>query len=132
MARLTLADASKLFEVRRVLEGHAVELAASMCIAEQAQELDQAYLALLDAARKNDVGLFGKRDLPLHGAIWNVTANEHLQSALLRINEPLSALAMIQLVANGNSSDLRCYALSHAPVLEAIKSNDPERAQQLC
>ena len=131
VARLTLSDASKLFEVRRVLEGHAVELAASMCTAERAQDLDEAYLALLDAARKKDVALFLKKDLFLHGTIWNITANEHLQSALLRINQPLFALAMIRLVADRSPSDLNYFARSHAPVLEAIKSNDPERARQL-
>ena len=131
VARLSLSDASKLFEVRRVLEGHAVELAASMCNAERAQELDEAYLALLDAAGKKHAALFVKKDLFLHATIWNITANEHLQSALLRINRPLFALAMIRLVADRNSSDLISYARSHAPLLEAIKSNDPDRARKL-
>lgn len=128
VTQLTLADTEKLFDVRRVLEGHAVGLAARNCTPEQAAELDRAYFAMLDAARaKRDAG-FVRADLVLHNKIWEISGNEHLHAALRRINHPLFAFVMIRLVTKRSALDLTHDAQSHTALLEAIKANEPETA----
>ncbi len=46
VTELTLSDTEKLFDVRRVLERRAVDLAARNCLPEQAADLHRAYFAM--------------------------------------------------------------------------------------
>lgn len=55
VTQLDWEDTRKLFDIRRVLERYAVELAARKCLPEHATALDQAYAALLEAIKVNDV-----------------------------------------------------------------------------
>ncbi len=128
VTKLTLEDTEKLFDVRRVLERHAVKLAARRCSPEQADELNDAYFALLDAARKKQDAVFVKTDLTLHNKIWEIAGNEYLQASLQRINHPLFAFVMIRLVNDRSALDLTHDAQSHTALLEAIKANDVERS----
>lgn len=130
VTKLTLEDTEKLFDVRRVLERHAVELAARKCSPEHAAELDKAYFRLLDAARGKREADFITTDLALHAKIWEITGNEYLQSALRRVNSPLFAFVMIRLVADRSAMDLTHDAQSHSTLLEAIKANDAERSRR--
>ncbi len=128
VTELTLADTEKLFDVRRVLERHAVNLAARNCIPQQAAELDEAYAALLGAARAKQDALFVKTDILLHNKIWEISGNEHLHAALRRINHPLFAFVMVRLVTKRSALDLTHDARSHTALLGAIKAGDPQRA----
>ncbi|MDE0106974.1 MAG: GntR family transcriptional regulator [Bryobacterales bacterium] len=130
VTKLTLEDTEKLFDVRRVLERHAVELAARKCSPEHAAELDKAYFRLLDAARGKREADFITTDLDLHAKIWGITGNEYLQAALRRVNSPLFAFVMIRLVADRSAMDLTHDAQSHSTLLEAIKANDAERSRR--
>ena len=128
VTELTLADTEKLFDVRRVLERHAVRLAARSCSPKQAAELDQAYFAMLDAARAKQDAVFVKTDLRLHNKIWEIAGNEYLDAALRRICHPLFAFVMIRLVTRRSALDLTHDAQSHTALLEAIKANETETA----
>lgn len=130
VTKLTLEDTEKLFDVRRVLERHAVEIAARKCSHEHAAELDKAYFRLLDAARGKREADFITTDLDLHAKIWGITGNEHLQAALRRVNSPLFAFVMIRLAADRSAMDLIHDAQSHSTLLEAIKANDAERSRR--
>ncbi len=130
VTKLTLEDTEKLFDVRRVLERHAVEIAARKCSPEHAAELDKAYFRLLDAARGKREADFITTDLDLHANIWGITGNEHLEAALRRVNSPLFAFVMIRLVADRSAMDLTHDAQSHSTLLEAIKANDAERSRR--
>ncbi|MCY4188899.1 MAG: GntR family transcriptional regulator [Bryobacterales bacterium] len=130
VTELTLTDTEQLFDVRRVLERYAVELAARKCTASDAESLDTAYLSMLDAARAKQDGEFVRADLALHERIWEVARNEYLQASLRRINIPLFAFVMIHLVTERSALDLAHDAESHTALLNAIKANRPERACQ--
>ena len=129
VTQLDWEDTRKLFDIRRVLERYAVELAARQCSPEHAAALDQAYSALLAAAREKRDADFVRTDLILHNRIWAIGGNEHLQAALQRINHPLFAFVMIRLVTHRSAMDLTHDALSHAALLEAIKVHDVERSR---
>ncbi len=130
VTKLTLEDTEKLFDVRRVLERHAVGLAARNCSSEHAADLDKAYFRLLDAARGKREADFITTDLALHSKIWSITGNEYLEAALRRVNSPLFAFVMIRLVADRSAMDLTHDAQSHSTLLEAIKANDAARSQR--
>jgi DNA-binding GntR family transcriptional regulator len=122
--------AQKIFSVRRVLEGFAVEEAARLVSPEECDHIDKLYLELLDSASLNDEELFVRfirRDMAFHQAIWKITRNEYLESTLRRIVLPIFAFTAMRLVSRC-PFDLAKDASSHLPFLEAIKNREPEAA----
>jgi DNA-binding GntR family transcriptional regulator len=124
VTKLSLDAAENIFAVRRVLEAFAVEQAAKLATAEQAQALEAAYLELLDTAREQNAQLFILKDLALHEAIWHITANEYLEIALRRIVHPIFAFTAIRILSC-HPFDLLQDAHSHLPIIEAIKAKNP-------
>lgn len=122
--RLSLADVEKIFAVRSVLEGYAVEEAARLVTPEQVRGLEEAYLEIVDAARNGDSRLFVEKDSRWHARVWAASGNEHLAEALRRLCLPLFAFSAIRLRA-ASTLDLLADAHSHLPLLGAIRSGDP-------
>jgi len=129
VTKLSIDGAEKIFAVRRVLEAYTIEEAARLVTPEQAQELEDCYLDLLDTARSQDAQVFILKDLGLHEKIWEITNNEYLQVALRRIIHPIFAFSAIRILS-GRPFDLLEDAQSHLPIVEAIKSRNAEAARK--
>lgn len=130
ITQLDLADVESIFAVRRLLEPFAMAQAARLASAEQLGGLEKRYLETVDAARHGKVRLYMQKDFAWHAAVWDVTGNEYLQSALRRVTLPLFSFSAIRF-SEGDSFDLLTDANSHVPVLEAIKAHKPEEAERL-
>ena len=122
-------SAEEIFAVRRVLEAFAVEEVSRLATPDQIQNLERLYLEFLDAARARYTRLFLRKDFSLHEMIWEISCNEYLQAALRRIVLPIFAYTTIHIVSR-RAFDLLQDALSHLPLLEAIKSKDPAAARR--
>src|SRR5579883_3469133 len=129
VTKLSIDGAEKIFAVRRVLEAYTIEEAAHLVTPEQAQELEDCYLDLLDTARSQDAQVFILKDLGLHEKIWEIANNEYLQVALRRIIHPIFAFSAIRILS-GRPFDLLEDAQSHLPIVEAIKSRNAEAARK--
>lgn len=129
VTRMSPEGAQKIFLVRKLLEGFAVEEAARLATPEQIEVLEKRYMEVLDAARAVDRHLFAQKDFLLHEAIWQITNNEYLQAALRRCVLPIFAFSAIRF-ASGGPFDFLQDAYSHLPVLEAIKARDQEAARK--
>jgi len=129
ITKLTPEAGKKIFEVRRVLEGFAVEQAARLATPGQIEELEKAYAELLSTARAKKRELFLQRDFSFHGKIWAIADNEYLESALRRILVPVYAFSAMR-IHTGEAFDLLQDAQSHNPVLEAIKAKNPALARK--
>src|SRR2546428_9452260 len=70
VTKLSLAEAQKIFAVRRVLEGFAVEEAARLAPPERVRGLEQLYLGMMDAARLEDSKLIVKRHYARDEMVW--------------------------------------------------------------
>ena len=128
VTELSREAAKKIFSVRRVLEGFAVEEAARVISAQQCEHLDELYSELLASARIKNTEMFVRKDMALHEAIWRISGNEYLESTLRRIALPIFAFTAIRL-ASRHPFDLMKDAASHFAFLEALKNGDPEGAR---
>ena len=129
VTKLTQDAGKKIFAVRRVLEGFAVEQAARLATVGQAKELEKAYVDLVSTARAKKRELFLQRDFSFHEKIWAIADNEYLETALRRILVPVYAFSAMR-IHSGEAFDLLQDAQSHLPVLEAIKAKDPALARK--
>jgi DNA-binding GntR family transcriptional regulator len=129
ITKLTHDAGKKIFAVRRVLEGFAVEQAARLATGEQTQVLEKACEDLISIARRKKREEFLQCDFAFHGKIWAIASNEYLESALRRILIPVYAFSAMR-IHSGEAFDLLQDAQSHLPVLEAIKSKDPKLARE--
>jgi DNA-binding GntR family transcriptional regulator len=96
---------------------------------EQVQRLEAAYLELLDTARRHQAQLFILKDLALHEAMWQITANEYLEAALRRTVHPIFAFTAIRILSC-HPFDLLQDAHSHLPIIEAIKAKNSTVARE--
>ena len=129
VTKMSPDSAEEIFAVRRVLEAFAVEEVSRLATPDQIQNLERLYLEFLDAARARYTRLFLREDFSLHEMIWEISCNEYLQAALRRIVLPIFAYTTIHIVSR-RAFDLLQDALSHLPLLEAIKSKDPAAARR--
>lgn len=128
VTKLSVNSAEKIFAVRKILETYAIEEAARLATAEQVQQLEKSYSSLLDTARSTDAQVFILKDLGLHEKIWEIAGNEYLEVALRRVVHPIFAFSAIRILS-GHPFDLLQDARSHLPIVEAIKSKNPEAAR---
>jgi len=129
VTKLTHDAGKKIFAVRKVLEGFAVEQAALLTTEEQSKELEKAYEDLLRTARAKEGEQFLQSDFEFHEKIWAIADNEYLESALRRVLVPVYAFSAMR-INSGEPVDLLADAQSHLPVLQAIKAKDPELARK--
>ena len=123
VTKLSIREVEKAFDLRRVLEGYAMELAVHLATPKEIQSLEKAYLAMIDAAAQGNVDLFLQKDCEWHEAIWCLAGNEYLLAALKRLVLPLFAFAAIRIHA-GSPLDLLADANRHHPLLHAIQARD--------
>jgi DNA-binding GntR family transcriptional regulator len=129
VTKLSADSSEKIFVVRNILETHAIAEAARLATGEQVRQLENSYLELLDTARSENAQIFILKDLGLHERIWEIADNEYLEIALRRIVHPIFAFSAIRILS-GRAFDLLQDAQSHLPIVEAIKSKNPEAARK--
>jgi DNA-binding GntR family transcriptional regulator len=127
VTQLSIVEIEKVFALRKVLETYAIQEAARLATAESIAELEVNYLQMVDSARRHDLRAYIHEDLLWHESIWRMADNEFLTAALGRIIVPLFTFTSIRFYG-GSSFDLLADALSHMPLLEAIKARNPAAA----
>lgn len=122
-------EAEKVFELRRVFEGHAIAEAIRLANAEQIKQVEERYVAMVDAAGRGDQTLFLQKDYEWHESIWKLADNEYLLAALRRLILPVFAFSAIRL-NSGSPLDLLTDAHRHRPMLDALRARDLQGARQ--
>ncbi len=121
-------ETKKVFELRRVIEGYAIQEAIRLATPEQITSIEERYLAMVDAAGRGDQNLFLQTDYAWHEAIWRLADNEYLLVALRRLILPMFAFSAIRLQA-GSPLDLLSDAYRHRAMLDALRARDLEAAR---
>ena len=129
ITQLTAEDVESIFEVRLLLEPHVVAKAAQLATGEQRNDLEKAYLEMVDAARQGDLRAYVSKDYAWHAAVWAIVGNEYLQTVLRRVTLPLFSYSSIRFSERG-AFDLLNDATSHLPLLEQIKAGNAEGARE--
>lgn len=117
--------AADLFELRRIIEPAAAELAALRHTEKSLRVIEQAFLEMEAAGEDIEAGL--DPDLRFHQAIFATTGNELLAPMVFLIESALSE--MIKMSAKSPGARLNSMPL-HKNVLEAIRRRDAEGARK--
>ena len=112
-----------------MFEGHAIAEAIRLANAEQIKQVEERYVAMVDAAGRGDQTLFLQKDYEWHESIWKLADNEYLLAALRRLILPVFAFSAIRL-NSGSPLDLLTDAHRHRPMLDALRARDLQGARQ--
>lgn len=127
VTELSAEEVAQIFAVRRVLERYAFEEAARLADRDVVRSLKDLHNTCLEIASSNDGVAYIAADLEWHEAVWKATENSYLTESLRRLVIPLFGFSSIE-IATRQGFDLQQDALSHAPLLKAIRANDPVAA----
>ena len=87
--KLTRQDVRELYQVRLVLEGLAVKLAAQNTCSENRAQLDQALQDMTEAVAKHDRSKHVEADVEMHLLVWEQAGNGHLLRMLSSMIGPV-------------------------------------------
>jgi len=125
---LSEADMEKMFDVRMVLETLAIERAAPR-ITPDSMEILRGHLADMEiAAQVMNLSAFQQCDIAFHHAIWDLSGNEYLATALDRIVPALFAFVLLK--RHGNREGYLASIRQHQEILEGLATGDPIEARQ--
>ena len=97
VTKLSLQDAEEILQVRRELEGLAVELAEGRRTEEDLTVLEECTSAMVTAARAGDWPRFYRNDLEFHRNIWRIAGNRRLAKSLDVLVVPLFAYFIMKI-----------------------------------
>jgi DNA-binding GntR family transcriptional regulator len=127
VAEFTEKVVREVSTLRGVLEGYAVSQAVKRISSEALTQLERLVAEMGTAATHGDFSTIQQCDYEFHRCIVNA-ANHELLEEVWRLTD---AKVRVYLSAtNLMHPDLKSIAASHALVLEAIRSHDPERARK--
>lgn len=126
VARFQDKDMAELFDLRHVLEMHAVHLAMARMTTERLAELDAVVSEARRVARTGDVDRVFELELELHTRLWRLSDNERLVRLLTEI---LSQIRAFLGISRELYVDLFDGVADHEQLLEALQSGEVEKAE---
>lgn len=121
VASITKEDLTDVLEVRRVLEGLAVDLACANMTDEILSELEMNLVRFKNAISKNDVREIAITDVDFHEIIYRATGNRRLIQILNNLREQMYRYRLEYIKDKVTRENL---AKEHRAIIEALKSHD--------
>lgn len=125
---LDLADVREVFEMRRLLEPYAVELAAQRAPREAVKALHDLAHATYDAADRASYEQYVVDNREFHVRIAEAAGNRRLAQALRTLLEDMQRLIFLSLGTRDGMDERH----EHHDLYDAILVGDSERARVLC
>lgn len=122
---LTGADVREIYDVRAAVEGRAAQLIARAGDASAIEQLDAIVRRIEDAASTGDVATVRRLDLEFHEQVCALSGNRRLHDVFLRHVPAVQTLIRYD---DRLHSSLETAATQHRPLVEALRSGDPEAA----
>ena len=129
VTKLGEEDYRKVMEVRILLEGFAVALAARKFNAQAEAEIAGLVEKMAKATSHSDFAGFHEQDVAFHRKIWELAGNEYLTKALESITFPVFAFALLDFRPNLSKSR-QAAVQQHEGILAGLRSHDPIKARQ--
>lgn len=117
-----------LYEVRAVLESHAVRLATPLLTAEQVERLREILHETEEALAAGDLAWYAEADRNFHETLASYCDNQTLIESLQRL---ASQIQIVRSVANHDPEVVQRTALERPAVVAALEARDAERAAEL-
>ena len=128
VSNVSIKDITDIFQIRRVLEGLAAELAAERLTEEQLEELRQLLDRTAETIDKLEVLTAVDMDTGFHQVIYEAGRNEKLSSMLYHLREQIQRFRTQSLSRPGR---LQQAVMEHRAILEALEKGDGELARRL-
>lgn len=125
---LSLKDVEEIFMLREVLEGLAGALAAQRVTDAELTKLEEAVNDSIAAAVNNDVEAAVKANSSFHSLLIQAAKSPRLKELLDMVLGQISAYRRISMSQPDRPKEA---AREHAMILQAIKENNPEEAENL-
>lgn len=125
---LDLADVREVFEMRRLLEPYAVELAALRAQREAVEALHTLAHASYDPADRASYEQYVVDNREFHVRIAEAAGNRRLAQALRTLLEDMQRLFFLSVAARGTVGERH----EHHDLYDAILIGDAKRARALC
>jgi DNA-binding GntR family transcriptional regulator len=121
----TKDDLIELCTLRELLEGLAARLAATRLTTEAVGSLSQRVAEMRAALERTDYEALTESDLALHAEIWALAGHVRLKQVL---QDMILQIRLFMILTR--PLDLPDYADQHQLLLDALRSGDPETAEQ--
>ena len=122
--KLTRQDVRELYQVRLVLEGLAVKLAAQNTSPDNRAHLDHALQEMAEAVAKHDRSGHVKADVEMHWLVWEQAGNRHL----LRMLSSMIGPVFMFVANNADAYDWQETLGLHEDLVTCINAGDVDAA----
>ncbi len=128
VAHIKPQDAMEIFDIREMLEGLAARRAAEKAGEQEMALLDTTIKLMKADMSSNRISDYSDQDLRFHYTIVQISGNARLQNMLrkIRMQSKILMSTTMKLPSRGMTVSLS----EHRKVLEAIKSKNPELAEE--
>lgn len=127
VAPMSLEDILALYVVRENLEGLAARLATTRQPAGLATDLDTVHSRMLRTAENPDPSILAKQNIEFHRVIREAAGNHYLMRFLAQAEQAVRRLPPTTLSQPGRAASA---CAEHAAIIEAVRNNDPDGAEQ--
>ena len=121
ITKMSLEDAQQIFQIRKELEGLAVELALEHISATDLDMLQGFVDGMRSAAETSDFERFYQNDIEFHRTLWRLSQNRYLANSLETLVVPLFAFFLLRTRLDYRV-DLLGSAERHRLLLETIRN----------
>ena len=128
VVQLSTREVLDIFAVRRELERYAFVEAARRISDEECRQLRALHDDAVARASEGGSEAYIRADLAWHEAVWRISQNKFLESALQRVVIPLFGFSYIQFAAD--NFNLVEDAATHAPLMNALCEKSPQLAER--
>jgi DNA-binding GntR family transcriptional regulator len=130
ITKMTWDDAQQIFQIRKELEGLAVELAVEHSSAADFEMLQGFVDGMRGAAETGDFERFYQNDIEFHRTLWRLSQNRYLASSLETLVVPLFAFFLIRTRLDYRV-DLLGSAQRHHQLLDTIRNGHQVRDRMI-
>ena len=128
VAGLSLKDVAEVFEIRRVLEGLAAELAVDRITDDELENLERYLVKIAEDIERSDLNKVVETDTDFHTLLYQASRNQRLAQIINNLREQIQRFRATSLSHPGRMKE----ALEeHRKIVEAISSRDSETARRL-
>lgn len=129
VTKLSEQEIRERIKVRLPLEVQACLGASDRMTAEDFEQLEQMAERLAHTIRVNNYSGFAAADLEFHRHIWKLAGNNTLYRVLDELTAPL--FAFLNIYQHERSVNLADVALSHEPILKALRDGDAAQIEEV-
>lgn len=127
VTELSIEELREHLKLRVVLEGMAAADAASRMREENFTELGARLDRISRAVARNNYFEAARADLEFHRYLWECSGGRTICRMLDQLTAPLFAYVSVR--RSAGREDLKRVVRAHEPIVEALKSGDPEAAR---